>query len=1044
MDGLSPYIKDQILAGRAVLFLGAGASIPATGSNGQTGLSGNALRDKLCDQFLGGEGKSRQLNYVADRCISVAGMGEVHWFLKDLFDSLNPTPGHLAIPNFRWRGIVTTNYDWLIERAYERSTSPVQSYERMIWDRDNFDALGRDGTRVPLLKLHGCLTRLNDPELPLVLSSHDYHKFTTNRKQLVSTFREWGSSYPIVFCGYQIADENIKDVLFELTDKRQRPSYAFVDPGLESGDISYWKSQRFDCVKMTFDDFMLSLSAAVPRSAVTLAQAMSETATSVTKLIPSKIRPSAALAEYLEEALVHVQPALVTPPVSAQDFYKGNSDGFHWVVEQFDVRRRISDALLESAVIETSRNALPRPFLYVVKGYAGAGKSVVLKRFAWEAASDFEAPIFYVGEGSVLKTSEILELAQLTGVRIYVVLDDLLRHKDDVLRLMKECKKQRTTVTVVGGARVNEWNVEGSELGTEVEEEFELIDLSKKEIEHLLERLQKNHCLGFMEPYTPLERFEYLSEKLHSQLLVALHEATEGKSFAEIIEDEYSKVSPTEAQIMYLDVCTLDRFGVGLRAGLVARITGVTFEEFSTRLLKPLEQVVHVKFDHRLGDWLYRSRHEHIAELVFDRVLKSNAERAEQIVRILRYLNGAFENDRFALQRLVRGRLLAEQFTDRAYVQRIFDAALEAGLHPSVVDHQRAVFELHHLTGDIRAALHIIQRVEQSPGPLARRSIAHTKSNILRRMASSTKSNLERIRYRQEALAILTPLIRGAVDPRPFLTRGQLLLEELQERFNAPSDESNAEAESKVLSELTKAIEANLRQGLQKFPDDESLLNFEAILSKFLSNTPRAVRALERAYSSNKDSVFTTIRLARLYAGKSDGREKAVAILRKLTAEQPLSKDAHYELAQVLIASDERANAREISHHLKRSFNPGDTHLEARFAYARHEYLYGSLASAKAEFEGLKRSGMSPAALGQVRKEIKDLNGQAVVYDGKVASVHDSFAFLSIAEFPDQVFMHYTAAQNGDKWESIEVGRNVRVTVGFSYRGPKVKRLHQT
>ena len=599
MDGLSPYIKEQILAGRAVLFLGAGATIPAKGSNGKTGLSGNALRDKLCEQFLGGESKSRPLNYVADRCIDVAGMGPVHWYLKDLFESLNPTPGHLAIPNFRWRGIVTTNYDWLIEKAYDRSSSPMQTYERLIWDRDNFDALGRESSKVPLLKLHGCLTRVNDPDLPLVLSSHDYHKFKTNRQQLISTFREWGSSCPIIFCGYQIADENIKDVLFELTDKRQRPSYAFVDPGLESGDIGYWKSQRFDCIKLTFDEFMSSLATAAPRSEVTLAQAMSETATSVTKLIPSKIRPSAALTEYLEQALVHVHPALVTPPISAQDFYKGNSDGFQWVTEKFDVRRRISDALIESAIIETSRNALPRPFLYVVRGYAGAGKSVVLKRFAWEASSDFEAPIFYVGEGSVLKTLEILELAQLTGVRIYVVIDDLLRHKDDVLRLIKECKKLRAAVTIVGGARVNEWNVGGTELGTEVEDEFELIDLSKKEIEILLENLQKNHCLGFMEPYTPVQRFVYLSEKLHSQLLVALHEATEGKSFAEIIEDEFARVTPTEARVMYLDVCTLDRFGVGLRAGLVARITGVTFEEFSTRLLKPLEQVVHVKFDHR-------------------------------------------------------------------------------------------------------------------------------------------------------------------------------------------------------------------------------------------------------------------------------------------------------------------------------------------------------------------------------------------------------------------------------------------------------------
>ena len=228
---------------------------------------------------------------------------------------------------------------------------------------------------------------------------------------------------------------------------------------------------------------------------------------------------------------------------------------------------------------------------------------------------------------------------------------------------------------------------------------------------------------------------------------------------------------------------------------------------------------------------------------------------------------------------------------------------------------------------------------------------------------------------------------------------------------------------------------------MQRFPDDESLLNFEAVLSNFLSNTPRAVRALERAYKSNKDSVFTTIRLARLYTVQSDDREKAIAMLRKLTAAQPLSKDAHYELAQVLIAYGEKSNAQEISHHLKRSFSPGDSHLDARFAYARHEYLFGSLESAKAEFEGLKKSGLSPSALEQVRKEIKDLNGQAIEYNGKVASIHDSFAFVSIAEFQDQVFMHHSAALSSERWDSIESGINVQVTIGFSYKGPAVKRL---
>ena len=86
---------------------------------------------------------------------------------------------------------------------------------------------------------------------------------------------------------------------------------------------------------------------------------------------------------------------------------------------------------------------------------------------------------------------------------------------------------------------------------------------------------------------------------------------------------------------------------------------------------------------------------------------------------------------------------------------------------------------------------------------------------------------------------------------------------------------------------------------------------------------------------------------------------------------------------------------------------------------------------------------MSPTALGQVRREIKDQNGQAVVYDGRVVSIHDSFSFLSIAEFSEQVFMHYTADTSGDQWDRIEVGFNVRVTVGFSYKGPKVKCLQK-
>ncbi len=1039
---ISPYVRTQIATGQAVLFIGAGATIPAKGRSNSHGMSGNALRDRLCDKFLGGEGKSRPLNYIADRCTTVAGMGPVHRFLKDLFWDLQPTEGHLAIPKFKWKGIVTTNYDLLIERAYEQSPNTQQTIERIIWDRDDFDSAVRNPSAVPLLKLHGCLNRINDPELPLVISSHDYYKFKTNRGQLASTFREWGSSYPVIFCGYSLADENVKEILFDLTDKYlHRPQYVIVDPGLEEGDIEYWKSLRFDCLALSFDAFMAELQGVISESEITLTSALSAEANSISRLIPSQQRPSAELARYLAAELQHVHPALVTTLMAPSAFYRGTSDGFAWVRESFDVRRRASDTLLEDAILDTHRAQLDRPFLYVLKGYAGSGKTVTLKRFAWEAASDYEATVFYLGPGTVLRVAQIRELAQLIKNRLIVVLDDLLVHSKELSQALAEFKKARLPVTFVGAARTNEWNVGGDLSSNDVDAEYELLDLSRKEVEALIERLSSNKCLGYLEHYSQPERITYFLQKLKSQLLVSLHEATEGKSFEEIVVDEYQRVMPEEARLLYLDVCTLDRFDVGVRAGLMARLSGVTFQDFSSRLLRPLEYVINVHFDHRLSDYIYRTRHQNIAQIVFEQALQRPEDRAAQIVRILKFLNSAYVTDRHALQQVVRGRYLAEQFTDRAYATQVFDAAIECGLHPSVVDHQKAVFELHHSNGDIRAALALVQRVETNPGPLASRTVAHTKSNILRRLAATGRTDLERQRCRQDALSILNQLVKAPRDALPFLTRGQLLLEQLEERLSQADASETEEPDSRVVAELTKDIEANLRRGLQLFPDDERLLSFEAELSKFLNNSPRALRALEKAYAANKQSIFTAIRLARHYAATEVTREKAVSMLRKLTAEQPLSKDAHYELARLLASIDEPKHAEEISQHLRRSFVAGDAHVEARFAYARHEYLYGKPEHAKKEFDELKRAGLSPNAMNQVRREIRDASGNSVWFDATVVSVHESFAFVSATSFQGFIFMHFTAASSAEAWENIRAGMRVKVSIGFSYKGPRVKRV---
>jgi hypothetical protein len=67
------------------------------------------------------------------------------------------------------------------------------------------------------LKLHGSIDRIDDSDIPLILSKEQYAKYLNNRRRLFNIFQNYGYEYPIVFCGYSIDDAHIQQILFDLT-----------------------------------------------------------------------------------------------------------------------------------------------------------------------------------------------------------------------------------------------------------------------------------------------------------------------------------------------------------------------------------------------------------------------------------------------------------------------------------------------------------------------------------------------------------------------------------------------------------------------------------------------------------------------------------------------------------------------------------------------------------------------------------------------------------------------------------------------------------
>ena len=139
MVDIPPALIDAIKEQRAVLFLGAGASRNAKHPKGDQIPQGDRLRDLICGKFLGGKLMQRPLNAVAAMAASEAGLAAFQTYILDLFMPFEPADFHLLIPKFRWRTIATTNFDLIVERAYESVPTRLQNLVKTVKDGDSFD-----------------------------------------------------------------------------------------------------------------------------------------------------------------------------------------------------------------------------------------------------------------------------------------------------------------------------------------------------------------------------------------------------------------------------------------------------------------------------------------------------------------------------------------------------------------------------------------------------------------------------------------------------------------------------------------------------------------------------------------------------------------------------------------------------------------------------------------------------------------------------------------------------------------------------------------
>lgn len=102
-------------------------------------------------------------------------------------------------------GVITTNYDNLAEYLFK-------GFKKYIGQDELFFAGIQEISEI--YKIHGCCS---DPR-SILITQRDYNKFNEKGKYLAAKLMTIFLEYPIIFIGYSISDENIRNIIENITE----------------------------------------------------------------------------------------------------------------------------------------------------------------------------------------------------------------------------------------------------------------------------------------------------------------------------------------------------------------------------------------------------------------------------------------------------------------------------------------------------------------------------------------------------------------------------------------------------------------------------------------------------------------------------------------------------------------------------------------------------------------------------------------------------------------------------------------------------------
>jgi len=612
-------VATWVLKTPPALLLGAGAAIPS-GAPSAAELAEHLGRK--IDPTVSLE--NRTLSEVAEILVAKHGRREVIKCLVDRLKTLHPKGGLLSLPYFTWRAIYSTNYDFLIERAFEEAKIPI-SIVRSDLDFDKVD----DPGMLPLFKLHGCLTQ--DQALghttSMVLTEGDYYKPTNFREQGFNRLQTDIAASGVLIIGHSLRDKHLSDLVRKLADLQESSGYRHR--------INVVVYDKDDDYALIFESMGVRVCyGGIDELAAALEKANDE--------LPAKAKTANLNGvDFSRKVLSYAQ--FIVPGdkqgASPDRIYNGRPAGYPDIESGLTFRRDIED--------EVGNRIESGSKIVCLVGTAGTGKTTAARRillefskndiFCWEHYPHIDLDVdFWVD------TNDRLKEAGRTGI---LFVDDITRYQRRANELIHALpSKSSAGLKVLATAEIAQWNPR-----QKAKEFFEdggpisLSSLSDAELQSMMQLATEQPSLSrlldkYFSKVRPENKLGVIRARTEKDMFLALRLLFENESIDNILLSEFDRLTE-DSQYIYELVSGLQAAGLTVHRQLALRIMNVPASSVGDSLRELEGLVFEREVSPRDGLFVWETRHPRIAEILSTYKFASDSQIYELLDKAVRNAN---------------------------------------------------------------------------------------------------------------------------------------------------------------------------------------------------------------------------------------------------------------------------------------------------------------------------------------------------------------------------------------------------------------------